>query len=139
MRILQRVAPVVAVMLVAGLAYAADPKPSFEQANAAAKSQTKAAEGPSIMGLKPGPARGLVMANCIGCHSPKLITQHHLSRERWAETMEGMRKHGFWELPEPIKKMILDYLAETQGPLGDKEFKETPWAQPLYQPNPIWK
>ena len=48
------------------------------------------------------------------------------------------KQHGLWKLSPDMKGKILDYLAANQGPLGDQEFKETPWAQPLYRPNPIW-
>lgn len=111
---------------------------SFEQANKEAAKQSKP-PAQTIMGLKQAPGVEYLIANCIGCHSPRLIASHHLSRKRWEETMVTMnQKHGLWRLSPEMKKKILDYLAENQGPLGDQEFKETPWAQPLYRPNPIW-
>jgi len=116
---------------------AAAPK-TFEQANKEAANKSKAAVQ-TFMGLKQTPGFEYVLANCIGCHSPRLIAQHHLSRKRWEETLVTMnKKHGLWKLSPDMKKRILDYLAENQGPLGDQEFKETPWAQPLYRPNPLW-
>jgi len=116
----------------------ASPAKSFQQANKEAAKKLKAPQQ-MIMGLKQAPGVEYVVANCIGCHSPRLIASHHLSRKRWEETMAAMSKqHGLWKLSPDMKKKILDYLAENQGPLGDQEFKETPWAQPLYRPNPVW-
>ncbi len=135
-----------AALLLAGgrTTFAADqpakpaPTKTFQQANQEAAKKAKAPVQ-TIMGLKQAPGVEFVLASCIGCHSPRLIAQHHLSRKRWEETMVTMNKqHGLWQLPDVMKKKILDYLAEAQGPLGDEEFKETPWAQPLYRPNPIW-
>ena len=144
--IVLRVGLVAALLLLRVCGAAAADKPAvskpaaktFEQANKAA---VKNAKEPvqTFMGLKQNPGFEYVLANCIGCHSPRLIAQHHLSRKRWEETLVTMnKKHGLWKLSPDMKAKILDYLAENQGPLGDQEFKETPWAQPLYRPNPIW-
>jgi len=132
------------LILGTGAVPAADPaKPgpqpkTFQEANKEAARSAKAPVA-TIMGLKQAPGVEFVIANCIGCHSPRLIAQHHLSRERWESTLITMnKKHGLWKLSPDMKKKILDYLAANQGPLGDQEFKETPWAQPLYRPNPLW-
>ena len=140
-----RLIVIVALLACVGLLVAAD-KPgsklqagkTFQQANnEAAQKSKKPAQ--TIMGLKQALGVEYLIANCIGCHSPRLIASHHLSRKRWDETMVAMnKKHGLWKLSPEMKGKILDYLAENQGPLGDQEFKEPPWAQPLYRPNPIW-
>ena len=135
----------VVALVCVGLLIAADKPESklvagktFQQANKEAAKKSKASQQ-TIMGLKQAPGVEYVIANCIGCHSPRLIASHHLSRKRWEETMVAMNKqHGLWKLSPEMKGKILDYLADNQGPLGDEEFKETPWAQPLYRPNPIW-
>ncbi len=141
-----RVGLVAALFLIQVWGAAAADKPAvskpaaktFEQANKEAVKKSKAPVQ-TFMGLKQTPGFEYVLANCIGCHSPRLIAQHHLSRKRWEETLVTMnKKHGLWKLSPDMKKKILDYLAENQGPLGDQEFKETPWAQPLYRPNPLW-
>jgi hypothetical protein len=81
----------------------------------------------TIMGLEQAPGVEYLIANCIGCHSPRLIASHHLSRKCWEETMATMnQKHGLWQLSPEKKNKILDYLAKNQGPLSDQEFKETP-------------
>ena len=111
---------------------------TFQQANQAARKERPAA-GPVLFGLKPGEGRALVISNCIGCHSPMLIAAHRLDRRRWEETLTTMKKHGLWTLPANYKNQILEYLVAHQGPLAEHEAKDTPWAQPRYRPNPLWK
>lgn len=58
----------------------------------------------------------LVLAHCSACHSPSLITQNAMSRERWLETIRWMQEtQKLWSLgdAEPI---ILDYLSTWYGP-----------------------
>jgi len=48
--------------------------------------------------------------------------------------------HGLWPLAPKIRNAILDYLATTQPPStpGLDAGKQSPWAAPLYRPNPLW-
>jgi mono/diheme cytochrome c family protein len=114
-----------------------EPK-TFQQANQAARKE-QPATGQALFGLAPGKGRDLLIANCIGCHSPMLIAAHRLDRPRWEETLTTMKKHGLWKLPPQFKDHILEYLVTHQGPLEQHKARETPWAQPLYRPNPLWK
>ena len=69
------------------------------------------------------------------------ITANHLKRERWAELVTQMQvKNGMRPLEETTRQQILDYLETAQRPddAGLSAGKQTPWATPLYQPNPIW-
>lgn len=96
----------------------------------------------AIERLKDAPAKALVEANCIPCHSTAIIAANHLSRAEWDATISTMQlKNGMWPLPDAIRKMILDYLEVAQRPedRGLNQGKSTPWASPLYSPNPIWK
>ena len=96
----------------------------------------------AIERLKDGPAKALVQANCIPCHSTAIIAANHLSRAEWETTITTMQeKNGMWPLPPAIRKLILDYLEVAQRPAdrGLNQGKATPWAAPLYSPNPIWK
>ena len=95
----------------------------------------------AIAALKPGPGREQVQINCIPCHSSAIITATHATRERWDELITTMQqKHGLWPLVPTIRKQLLDYLSATQPPSdpGLDAGKQTPWAQPLYRPNPLW-
>ena len=44
------------------------------------------------------------------------------------------------KLPADVRRRILDYLEKTQRPAdrGLDTGKKSPWATPLYRPNPIW-
>jgi cytochrome c5 len=73
-----------------------------------------------------------VKQNCTSCHSAKLITQNHLSRDRWENTIRWMQKNqnlGDLGASEPI---ILDYLATNYGPQNTGRRK--PLDQPQWYP-----
>ena len=92
--------------------------------------------------LKEGAGKALVQANCIPCHSTAIVAANHLTREGWDATITTMQeKNGMWPLPPAIRKLILDYLEVAQRPedRGLKQGKSSPWASPLYGPNPLWK
>lgn len=95
----------------------------------------------AIQSLKPVPGREQVQINCIPCHSTAIIAATHATRERWDELITTMQqKHGLWPLVPTIRKQLLDYLTATQPP-SDPSLdagKQTPWALPLYRPNPLW-
>ncbi len=96
----------------------------------------------AIQSLKPGKGREQVQINCIPCHSTAIITATHATRARWDELITTMQqKHGLWPLVPTSRAQLRDYLAATQPPSdpGLDAGKQTPWAQPLYQPNPLWK
>ena len=91
--------------------------------------------------LKPGAGREHVLAYCIPCHSTAVIVASHQSRERWDQTITRMQsQNGMRPLEPEIRAQILGYLATAQPPSdpGLEKGKETPWAGPLYRPNPLW-
>lgn len=95
----------------------------------------------AIQALKPGAGREQIQINCIPCHSTAVITATHATRERWDELITTMQqRHGLWPLVPTIRTQLLDYLAATQPPSdpGLDAGKQTPWAEPLYRPNPLW-
>ncbi len=66
--------------------------------------------------LPPGPNRELVMANCLACHSAKLILQNRMTRQRWDEKISWMQKtQNLWPLSKEVRSKILDYLETVQG------------------------
>ncbi len=96
----------------------------------------------AIIQLKPGAGRAFVQVNCIPCHSTAIIASNHMNREQWDETINTMQsKNGMWPIASGIRQQILDYLVATQRPddAGLKQGKASPWAGPLYRPNPLWK
>jgi len=59
-----------------------------------------------------------VRANCTICHSAKLVTQNHASREGWKEIIRWMQKtQGLTDLGAQ-ENIILDYLATNYAPQG---------------------
>ena len=93
-------------------------------------------------GLKPAPGRQLVLGHCLPCHSTAIVAANHLSRERWDELIRQMQtKNGMQPISAETRKQILDYLEVAQRPedAGLNAGKETPWAAPLYRPNPLWE
>ena len=67
-------------------------------------------------GLVDAEGHNLVAAHCSACHSPKLIAQNNMSRERWLSTIRWMQKtQKLWPLGDAEPK-ILDYLSTWYGP-----------------------
>jgi hypothetical protein len=95
----------------------------------------------SVADLKDYKGRDVVLAMCMPCHSAAVITASHRSRAGWDQTITKMQKqNGMWQIPEEIRTQLLDYLEATQPPSdpGLEKARETPWANPLYRPNPLW-
>jgi hypothetical protein len=92
-----------------------------------------------VMGLVQAPGRDAVMANCIACHSTALITQNRMSRQGWDDTITWMQeKQGLWPIADEPRAAILDYLQATQGVDEAGLGADSPWATPMYPPNPLW-
>jgi hypothetical protein len=90
--------------------------------------------------LEPGEGREIVIAACTGCHNTDIIVSAHMGRKSWDATLTWMQEtQGLAPLVPEVRKIILDYLEKTQG-LADDEAEGTssPWAYPLYRPNPLW-
>ena len=75
-----------------------------------------AKEKNNYQGLSPVSGVELVVKNCTVCHSADIILENHMSRKAWDKTITWMQKEqGLWELNKEVRKIILDYLAKTQG------------------------
>jgi hypothetical protein len=69
-----------------------------------------------ITGLSNGKGLPEVMANCLSCHSAKLITQNRFTRDGWHRKIVWMQQtQGLWDLGE-AEPLILDYLAAHYSP-----------------------
>ena len=83
-------------------------------------------------GLKAGEGLQLVIANCTGCHSAKLITQNRATKEGWKSIINWMQAtQNLWDLgnnEEPIVTYLTkNYAPEQKGrrqPLQDIEWYE---------------
>lgn len=81
-------------------------------------------------GLLDGPGLKLVIRNCTGCHSAKLITQNKATASGWRGTIEWMQEtQGLWDLGEQ-QEPIINYLATFYAPEAEgrrKNLKEPEW------------
>ncbi|MBL4586866.1 MAG: monoheme cytochrome C [Flavobacteriales bacterium] len=67
-------------------------------------------------GFKEGNNLQLVIANCTGCHSSKMVTQNRATREGWKSMIRWMQEtQNLWELGDG-EDLILDYLAKYYAP-----------------------
>lgn len=58
-------------------------------------------------GLKVAEHYKLVVANCTGCHSAKLVTQNRMSTNQWKTTIKWMQEsQNLWDLGENEAKII---------------------------------
>lgn len=90
-------------------------------------------------GLAPGEGREIVWAACTQCHTAEIIVASHMSRKTWDTTITWMQEtQGLVELEPDVRQVILDYLEQTQGLDEVDNEASSPWASPLYRPNPLW-
>lgn len=99
--------------------------------------------------LEDGEGVELVRENCLACHDDSYIVSLRLSRESWDETLEVMLGMGMPPLDPEVRVQVLDYLEAVQGLESDADDSagggrggnaagfESPWANPLYEPNPL--
>ncbi|MDH3609687.1 MAG: hypothetical protein OEQ24_10665 [Gammaproteobacteria bacterium] len=82
----------------------------------------------SVQAVEVDKATGLIKAegwetvrnNCIACHSTKLITQNHGTRNRWLAIIEWMQAtQGLQQFDAETQETILSYLSENFGPKKD--------------------
>lgn len=60
-------------------------------------------------------AEGLIIARCSVCHSPDLIAQQRLPKERWLATVEKM-KHWGAEISDAEADLLVRYLSARYHP-----------------------
>ncbi len=91
--------------------------------------------------LKDGPNVDLVRQECLACHEDSYITASNFDRATWDEMLDVMVGMGMAPLDDANRELVLDYLEAAQGPESDDDDGEadpaTPWAEPLYRPNPL--
>ena len=131
------VVAVAIILLVVGIVALIEPL-SAQPAQAAQPAQD--ADEDLLHGLKPGEGRQLTLTYCALCHSASLVVSYRTTREGRDEVITRMQKEeGLWLFSIEDRTALLDYLEATQGPMDSEEpVRVTPWAEPLYKPNPIW-
>ena len=82
----------------------------------------------SVQAVEVDKATGLIKAegweivrnNCIACHSTKLITQNHGTRNRWLAMIEWMQTtQGLQQFNAETQETILSYLSVNYSPKED--------------------
>ena len=100
---------------------------------------TAAAQEPEVDAFTGFPKTGdweLVRANCIACHSPKLITQQRGSAAQWLAMIRWMQeKQNLWQFEPEVEARIVAWLAETYPPSADRRRMAIP--PDLMPPNPF--
>lgn len=77
----------------------------------------------------------LVRANCIACHSPKLVTQQRGTAAQWLAMIRWMQaKQNLWQFEPEVEDKIVAYLAENFPPSADRRRAAIP--ADLMPPNP---
>jgi len=70
----------------------------------------------TLTGLKADANLELVISNCTGCHSAKLISQNRATKEGWKNTITWMQQtQNLWDLG-PNEEKIIEYLSNNYAP-----------------------
>jgi len=95
---------VISAIVVASLLVAAEPAAT---ATTASSDQTALLEGK----LPDEPARSVLQAKCLICHTGEYVTLQRLTPAQWQKTVEKMRKFGAPLTDEEVKSLS-SYLAK---------------------------
>lgn len=77
----------------------------------------------------------VVRANCVACHSSKLITQQRGSAQQWLSLIRWMQeKQGLWQFDPATEEKIIAYLADNYPPSDAQRRAALP--PDLMPPNP---
>lgn len=77
----------------------------------------------------------IVRANCVACHSAKLITQQRGTAQQWLTMIRWMqKKQNLWQFDPATEEKIIAYLAENYPPSDAQRRAALP--PDLMPPNP---
>lgn len=77
----------------------------------------------------------IVRANCVACHSAKLVTQQRGTPQQWLTMIRWMQaKQNLWQFDPVTEEKIITYLAENYPP-SDAQ-RRAALAPDLMPPNP---
>jgi hypothetical protein len=90
--------------------------PAESNAAPPASNETAAETKALLEGQLPdAPARALVQAKCLLCHTSEYVTMQRLTEKQWQATVEKMRRFGSPASDEEVKAMV-GYLARYWTP-----------------------
>ena len=79
------------------------------------------AEVDAFTGLRIADGWEHVRANCIACHSTRLITQQRGNAAQWLAMIRWMqKKQNLWQFEPAVEAAIVSYLAENYPPEADR-------------------
>ena len=88
-----------------------------------------------VTGLRMATDWELVRANCVACHSSKLITQQRGTAQQWLTLIRWMQaKQNLWQFDPDVEARIVAYLATNYPPGADRRRAAIP--PELMPPNP---
>ena len=88
-----------------------------------------------VSGLKMTGDWEIVRANCIACHSARLVTQQRGSATQWLNMIRWMQaKQNLWQFQPDVEQRIVTWLAENYPPSEDRRRAAIP--PDLMPPNP---
>lgn len=106
------------LIMVLGLSWLAYQNPDLFKSQPEEKENPGEAQ-PAIMAdgeFIEGEHKLLVIANCTGCHSGKLVTQNRATREGWTNMIRWMQRTQNLKDLGTDEQKILDYLSENYAP-----------------------
>jgi cytochrome c5 len=113
----------------------APPAPATDSAPAPAAQAVQAPEIDPQTGLKMTGDWEVVRANCVGCHSGKLITQQRGTAQQWLTMIRWMQaKQNLWQFDPVTEEKIIGYLAANYPP--GKSQRRAALSPNLMPPNP---
>ncbi len=88
-----------------------------------------------LTGLKMTGDWEVVRANCVGCHSGRLITQQRGTAQQWLTMIRWMQaKQNLWQFDPATEEKIIGYLAANYPP--GKSQRRAALSPGLMPPNP---
>ena len=92
--------------------------PDWFKPDSVVEKEVLVAETPDVdpTAFTEGEHRMLVVANCTGCHSGKLVTQNRATREGWQNMIRWMQETQNLKDLGPDEEKILDYLSTHYAP-----------------------
>ena len=88
-----------------------------------------------VTGLRMATDWELVRANCVACHSSKLITQQRGTAQQWLRLIRWMQaRQNLWQFDPDVESRIIAYLSTNYPPGADR--RRAPIPAELMPPNP---
>jgi len=111
-----------------------------EAAEVGGQEEAAEAAGDDLSQLPPGEGREATITACTGCHGASLVASQRMDRAAWDATITAMQgAQGLVGLSGDARGVVLTYLSAAFGPQeASPADASSPWAEPLYPPNPLW-